>query len=163
MLSHVSFVVVYLVGGGLKKDNDCSCCVYCILKWFAYFETQESQLSKDIWHVQLFVFWVFVSDNFTPTPLAEDACVTLAGLLQLQRDTGLGGRKDGMSLSCGREWGTRVWAGVSSLISVRCDPLPRCFFLVGPWEEGSGMVQGAESLSEKKAIHERREVRLISL
>ncbi len=44
-----------------------------------------------------------MSDDFTPTPLGEDAYVTLAGLLQLQRDTGLGGRKDGMSLSCGRE------------------------------------------------------------
>ncbi len=51
------------------KDTDCICCVYCILKWFTSLEPQESQLSMDIWHAQLFVFWVFVSDDFTPTPL----------------------------------------------------------------------------------------------
>ncbi len=55
-----------------------------------------------------------------------------------------------------------VWAGVSSLISRRLDALPRCFFLTGSWEEGSGRARGAESLSEKKAIREHREARLIS-
>ncbi len=48
------------------KDTDCTCCVDCILKWFTSFESQDYQLSKDIWHAQLFFFFVFVTDDFTP-------------------------------------------------------------------------------------------------
>ncbi len=43
-MSSFSFVVVYVVVGCLTK----TCCVNCILKWVASFESQESQLSKDI-------------------------------------------------------------------------------------------------------------------
>ncbi len=35
------------------------------------------------------------------------------------------------------------------------------FFLTGPWEEENGRARGAGSLSEKKAIRERREARLM--
>ncbi len=52
------------------KDTDCTCCVYCILKWFTKLKSQESQLSVDIWHVQLFVIkFFFLSDDFTLSPL----------------------------------------------------------------------------------------------
>ncbi len=30
------------------KDTDCTCCFYCILKWFTELKSQESQLSMDI-------------------------------------------------------------------------------------------------------------------
>ncbi len=56
----------------------------------------------------------------------------------------------------------RVWAGTSSLILARCDPLPHCFFLAGPWDEESGRARGAESLSKKKALCKCRDARLIS-
>ncbi len=36
----------------------------------------------------------------------------------------------------------------------------RCSFLTDPWEEENRRAQGVESLSEKKAIRERREARL---
>ncbi len=52
--------------------------------------------------------------------------------------------------------------GTSSLILARCDPLPRCFFLAGPWDKESGRAWGAESLSKKKALFKCREARLIS-
>ncbi len=55
------------------KDTDCTCSVYSILKWFTSLKSHESQLSVDIWYDQLFVFWVFVSDDFTPSPLGVPA------------------------------------------------------------------------------------------
>ncbi len=51
------------------KDTDYTCCVYSILKWFTSFGSQESQLFTDIWHAQLLVFLVFMSEDFTPSPL----------------------------------------------------------------------------------------------
>ncbi len=52
------------------------------------------------------------------------------------------------------------WADASSLVTGCSNPLPRCFFLTGPWEEENGRARGAESLSGKKAILEGREARL---
>ncbi len=52
-----------------EKDTDCTCCVNCILKWAALFESQEYQLSKDIWHVQLFVFEFLCLMTLPLTPL----------------------------------------------------------------------------------------------
>ncbi len=52
------------------------------------------------------------------------------------------------------------WASVSSLGTGFSNPLPRCFFLTGPWEKEKGRARGTESLSEKKAIRERGEARL---
>ncbi len=49
---------------------------------------------------------------------------------------------------------------MSSLFTGCSNPLPRCFFLTGPWEEENGRARGAESLSEVKAIREHREARL---
>ncbi len=43
-MSSFSFVIDYLVGG-VDKDTDCTCCVDCLLKWFASFKSQESQQS----------------------------------------------------------------------------------------------------------------------
>ncbi len=56
----------------------------------------------------------------------------------------------------GEEYGH--WADVSSLNTGCSTPLPRCFLLTGPWEEENGRERRAESLSEKKAICERREL-----
>ncbi len=49
---------------------------------------------------------------------------------------------------------------MSSLVTGRSNPLPRSFFFTDPWEEENGRARGAESLSEKKANHERREAKL---
>ncbi len=58
------------------KDTDCTCCVYSILKCFTKLKSQESQLSMDIWHVQLYFFlFFFVSDEFTPSPLGVPPAV----------------------------------------------------------------------------------------
>ncbi len=69
-------------------------------------------------------------------------------------------KRTGECFLCGD--GKALWhcAGVSSLFTGCSNPLPRCFFLTGPREEENGRVQGAESLSEVKAIREHREVRL---
>ncbi len=48
------------------KDTDCTCCVDCILKCLTSFESEESQLSRDIWHVQIFFVVVLYLTNFTP-------------------------------------------------------------------------------------------------
>ncbi len=62
---------------------------------------------------------------------------------------------------CGENEARGIWAGVSSLSARRWKPLPRCFFLTGPWEEENGRARGAGSLSEKKAMRVRREARLM--
>ncbi len=47
-MSFLSFVCVYLVVGGLKKTLIVPAVFIVWVKWVASFESQESQLSKDI-------------------------------------------------------------------------------------------------------------------
>ncbi len=70
-------------------------------------------------------------------------------------------KRTGDTSLCGESEARGIWASVSSLSTGRWEPLPRCFFLTGPWEEENGRARGAGSLSEKKAIRERREARLM--
>ncbi len=83
-------------------------------------------------------------------------------IARLQRDAGQVGKKGREKPLCvarARHAGSEpAWA--RSQPGAR-DPLPRCFFLTGPWEEENGRARGAGSLSEKKAIRERREARLM--
>ncbi len=67
----------------------------------------------------------------------------------------------GKTYLCGESEARGLWDNVSSLSAVHWDPLPFCFFLTGPCKEKNGRVWGAKLLSEKKAIRERREVRLM--
>ncbi len=67
--------------------------------------------------------------------------------------------EDGRMLSLWWWRGTRALSR-SELVTGHTNHLPHCFFLTGPWEEENGRVRGAELLSEKKAIRERREARL---
>ncbi len=68
-------------------------------------------------------------------------------------------RKGEFSL-CGDGEACGHWAGVSSLVTGCSNPLPRCFFLTGLWEEEKGRAWGTQSFSQKKALRERREARL---
>ncbi len=63
------------------KDTDCTCCVDCILKCLTSFESEESQLSRNIWHVQIFFVVVFVSDELYTL---RGQC-TVGGTLELQQ------------------------------------------------------------------------------
>ncbi len=75
------------------KDTDCTCCVDCILKCLTSFESEEFQLSRDIWHVQIFVVVVFVSDELYPL---RGQC-TAGGTLELQQ-------VNCFDLLCGFSW-----------------------------------------------------------
>ncbi len=68
------------------------------------------------------------------------------------------------SAGCGRRQEGRVNYRARQLLCVRsCQwhALIDQLFVTSPWEEENGRAQGVESLSEKKAIRERREVRLM--
>ncbi len=70
-------------------------------------------------------------------------------------------KRTGETSLCGESEARGLWADVSLLSAVHWNPLPCCFFLTGPCEEENRRAQGVESLSEKKAIHESKEARLI--
>ncbi len=70
-------------------------------------------------------------------------------------------KRTGETSQCGESEARGLWADVSLLSAVHWDPLPCCFFLTGPCEEENRRAQGVESLSEKKAIRESKEARLI--
>ncbi len=66
----------------------------------------------------------------------------------------------GETIRARARWQPFFMMRMSSLWPARSNPLPCCLFLTGPWEEENGRARGAQSLSEKKAIRERREARL---
>ncbi len=68
-------------------------------------------------------------------------------------------KRTGECSLCGNGEACGHWADVSSLVTGCSNPLPRCFFLTGTWEEENGRARVLESLSVKKAICERREAR----
>ncbi len=50
------------------------------------------------------------------------------------------------------------WAGVSSLVTSCSNPLPRCFFLTGPWEEKRGWrEEWSRSLKRKLSVNIERQ------
>ncbi len=70
-------------------------------------------------------------------------------------------KRTGECSLCGDGEARGHWAGMSLLVTGCSNPLLRCFFLTGPWEEEKGEGGwGTESLSEKKDIRAHREARL---
>ncbi len=62
---------------------------------------------------------------------------------------------------CGESEARGIWAGVNSLSTGRWEPLPRCFFLTGPWEEEKREGARGGIALWKKAMRVRREATLM--